>query len=173
MNRVRAHVVYTTMPSPVGPLLLAADADGLRLVEFANPRHRTMPEADWRDGDSALLCETRRQLGEYFSGVRRAFDLPLAPRGTDFQRTVWRALTCIPYGETISYGTLAHRIGLPSAMRAVGAANGRNPLPIVVPCHRVIGSDGSLTGFGGGLATKQFLLRLEGALPGDDLFGPQ
>ena len=125
----------------------------------------------WEEGDSAILREARVQLGEYFDGRRREFDLPLGPRGTDFQRTVWFALAKIGYGETISYATLAARVGKASAMRAVGAANGRNPLPIVLPCHRVIGSNGSLTGFGGGLPTKQFLLELEGALPRDDLFG--
>ena len=113
---------------------------------------------------------TRAQLGEYFAGRRRTFDLPLTPEGTTFQCSVWMALRAIPYGATISYRALAERIGRPSAMRAVGAANGRNPLPIVVPCHRVIGADGSLTGFGGGLPTKRFLLELEGALPREDLF---
>ena len=164
---------YTHMDSPVGPLLLAADDGGLRLVEFHAPRH-TMPRgADWREGDHDVLALTRMQFDEYFAGMRRGFDLPLAPRGTEFQRAVWWMLEKIPYGETISYAQLATRVGKPSAMRAVGAANGRNPLPIVLPCHRVIGADGSLTGFGGGLPTKQFLLTLEGALPanGDDLFG--
>ena len=112
-----------------------------------------------------MLAQTRAQLGEYFKGDRREFALPLAPRGTPFQRHVWQALQRIGYGETISYAQLATSIGRPSATRAVGAANGRNPLPIVVPCHRVIGADGSLTGFGGGLPIKQFLLALEGVLP--------
>ena len=120
-----------------------------------------------------LLAATRLQLEEYFAGTRQAFELPLAPRGTPFQCAVWWALAKIPYGDTISYAQLATRVGKPRAMRAVGAANGRNPLSIVLPCHRVIGADGSLTGFGGGLPTKQFLLTLEGALPPvpDDLFG--
>ena len=156
------------MPSPVGPLRLAADDDGLCLLP--DPRHPLHANGGWHGGDNAVLAETRRQLGDYFSGTRRHFDLPLAPRGTPFQLGVWRALSTIPYGATISYRELAERIGQPSAMRAVGAANGRNPLPIVVPCHRVIGADGSLTGFGGGLPTKRFLLQLEGALPRDDLF---
>ena len=125
---------------------------------------------DWREGDNDVLRETHAQLDDYFAGKRRTFDLPLAPRGTEFQCGVWHTLAMIPYGETISYAQLATRVGKPSAMRAVGAANGRNPLPIVLPCHRVIGSDGSLTGFGGGLPTKQFLLSLEGALPREDLF---
>ena len=105
------------------------------------------------------------QLGEYFAGRRRRFELPLAPQGTPFQRQVWQALAGIPYGATVSYAQLARQIGNPAGLRAVGAANGRNPLPIVLPCHRVIGADGELTGFGGGLPVKQFLLQLEGALP--------
>lgn len=164
-------VLQCVMPSPVGLLRLAANADGLCLVEFPDPRHPVRAKAGWREGDSDVLADTRRQLGDYFAGTRRSFDLPLAPRGTPFQLQVWRALTAIPYGATISYRELAERIGQPAAMRAVGAANGRNPLPIVVPCHRVIGADGSLTGFGGGLPTKRFLLQLEGALARDgDLF---
>lgn len=164
---------YTFMPSPVGPLLLAADDDGLRLVEFNAPCHPVPRDEDWRAGDNDVLAAARMQLAEYFAGTRRDFDLPLAPRGTEFQRTVWWALAKIPYGTTISYAQLAAQVGKPSAMRAVGAANGRNPLPIVLPCHRVIGADGSLTGFGGGLPTKQFLLTLEGVLPptSGDLFG--
>ncbi|MGH8077557.1 MAG: methylated-DNA--[protein]-cysteine S-methyltransferase [Lysobacter sp.] len=163
--------LYTHMDSPVGPLQLAADDKGLLLIEFDSPRHPATRGNDWREGSNDVLVQTRAQLDEYFNGNRREFDLPLSPRGTPFQRDVWRALQRIPYGATISYAELARWIGKPSAMRAVGAANGRNPLPIVVPCHRVIGADGSLTGFGGGLPTKQFLLALEGALPAsDDLF---
>ena len=158
-------VIHTTIDSPIGPLLLAASDDGLRTIEFDAARHPVRREADWIDGDHPLLQRARQQLGEYFAGKRRSFDLPLDPRGTDFQRMTWQALTTIPYGETISYAELASRVQRPKAMRAVGSANGRNPLPIVVPCHRVIGADGSLTGFGGGLPTKQFLLELEGALP--------
>ena len=166
-------MLYTHIDSPVGPLLLASDTDGLRLIEFHAPRHAMRRDAHWREGDDATLRITRLQLAEYFAGNRRDFDLPLAPRGTEFQRSVWQALATIPYGETISYAQLAMRVGKPSAMRAVGAANGRNPLPIVLPCHRVIGADGGLTGFGGGLPTKAFLLNLEGALPAAnaDLFG--
>lgn len=160
------NIRYTHIDSPVGPLLLAADDEGLRLVEFESPKHPAKVGDDWQQGDNAVLAETRRQLGEYFAGKRRGFDLPLSPQGTEFQRSVWWKLADIPYGETISYAQLASRVGKPSATRAVGAANGRNPLPIVLPCHRVIGADGSLTGFGGGLPTKQFLLTLEGALPG-------
>jgi methylated-DNA-[protein]-cysteine S-methyltransferase len=152
-------------------LLLAADDAALVAVEFPSSRHPVVRHGDWVEGDSALLARTRAQLGEYFAGRRTTFDLPLGPRGTEFQRHVWTTLAGIPYGETISYAQLAARVGKPTAMRAVGAANGRNPLPIVLPCHRVIGADGSLTGFGGGLPTKQFLLQLEGALPrGEGLF---
>jgi methylated-DNA-[protein]-cysteine S-methyltransferase len=125
----------------------------------------------WREGDHAVLRQAQAQLAEYFAGQRRDFDLPLAPQGTEFQREVWWELANIPFGGTISYAELALRVGRPTATRAVGAANGRNPLPIVLPCHRVIGADGSLTGFGGGLPTKEFLLQLEGALPRErDLF---
>lgn len=156
---------YQYIDSPVDPLLLAADEHGLRLIEFHTPRHPMARIADWHEGDNAILQAIRKQLEEYFAGTRTAFELPLAPDGTAFQKEVWHALADIPYGQTISYAQLALRVGKPSAMRAVGAANGRNPLPIVLPCHRVIGADGSLTGFGGGLPTKQFLLELEGALP--------
>ena len=153
----------TTIDSPVGPLLLAADDDGLRTIEFHAAAHPVRRDPDWREGDHVLLQRAIAQLREYFAGTRRAFDLPLAPRGTDFQRETWRTLATIPYGETISYAELARRVGRPKASRAVGAANGRNPLPIVLPCHRVIGANGSLTGFGGGLPTKEFLLQLEKA----------
>jgi methylated-DNA-[protein]-cysteine S-methyltransferase len=163
-------MIHQFIPSPVGPLLLAADEHGLRLVEFNSPKHPMRRGDDWREGDNDVLREARAQLEDYFAGRRRRFELPLAPRGTEFQCEVWQTLATIPYGETISYAELATRVGKPSAMRAVGAANGRNPLPIVLPCHRVIGKDGSLTGFGGGLPTKQFLLSLEGAMPREDLF---
>lgn len=163
-------LLYRHVESPVGPLLLVADGDAMRVIEFDNPRHPCKRSAEWRPGDNAVMRAAARQLGAYFRGERRHFDLPLAPQGTEFQRTVWNTLSGIAYGQTISYAELARRVGKPTAMRAVGAANGRNPLPIVLPCHRVIGADGSLTGFGGGLPTKQFLLTLEGALPGGDLF---
>lgn len=163
MSGAAIHFVH--VDSPVGPLLLAADDEGLRCVAFEVSRHPARIGADWQPGRNAILEESMRQLGEYFAGDRRAFDLPLAPHGTEFQRDVWWRLAEIPFGQTISYAQLAARVGKPTATRAVGAANGRNPLPIVLPCHRVIGANGSLTGFGGGLPTKQFLLRLEGALP--------
>jgi methylated-DNA-[protein]-cysteine S-methyltransferase len=162
---------YQYIDSPVDPLLLAADEHGLQLIEFHTPRHPMSRLTDWSEGDNIVLQAARAQLEEYFSGARQQFDLPLAPQGTPFQQEVWHTLATIPYGETISYAQLAQRVGKPTAMRAVGAANGRNPLPIVLPCHRVIGADGSLTGFGGGLPTKQFLLELEGALArSEDLF---
>jgi methylated-DNA-[protein]-cysteine S-methyltransferase len=152
---------YDEIDSPVGPLLVAADEAGLRLIHF-QAAHRRKPDASWQR-DPAAFRDLAAQLGEYFRGERRTFDLPLAPRGTPFQLATWRALAAISYGETISYEELARRVGRPSASRAVGAANGANPLPIVVPCHRVIGKNGSLTGFGGGLGTKRVLLELEGA----------
>ncbi|TYT25321.1 methylated-DNA--[protein]-cysteine S-methyltransferase [Luteimonas viscosa] len=166
------NVQTTFVDSPVGPLFLAADDAGLRAIEFRDNRHPVRRGDDWQEGDNAVLRMARHQLGEYFAGTRRTFDLPLSPHGTDFQRNVWTTLATIPYGETVSYAQLAARVGRPGASRAVGAANGRNPLPIVLPCHRVIGADGALTGFGGGLPTKQYLLKLEGALPPEfDLFG--
>ncbi len=164
-------VFYRHVDSPVGPLLIAGDDTGVRLIEFHTPRHPLPRGDDWREGDNDVLRTLQTQLEEYFSGRRRRFDLPLSPQGTDFQRQVWSELANIPFGGTISYADLALRVGRPTATRAVGAANGRNPIPIVLPCHRVIGADGSLTGFGGGLPTKQFLLQLEGALPREvDLF---
>jgi len=165
--------IYASIDSPVGPLLIAATEDGLCAIEFHAPRHVVPRGAGWREGTHALIDLARGQLGEYFAGRRRTFDLPLAPEGTTFQRHVWFTLATIPYGRTISYTELASRVGRPSATRAVGAANGRNPLPIVLPCHRVIGADGSLVGFGGGLATKRLLLELEGARPGAGLVPTQ
>ena len=159
---------YKLMPSPVGELTLVA-RDGklsaiLWEVERANRvRLGELIEAN----DSPVLRETERQLKEYFAGTRNQFELELDFAGTDFQKKVWQALLTIPFGETRSYSQIAEQIGSPKAVRAVGAANGRNPLPIVLPCHRVIGADGALVGFGGGLPVKQQLLRLEGALPGE------
>jgi len=151
---------WMRLDSPVGALLLVSDGRALREIRFDGEERPARPEAGWQEG-GALLERAARQLAQYFAGERRAFDLPLAAGGTDFQRAVWRALERIPYGTTISYGELARRVGNPRASRAVGAANGRNPLPIVVPCHRVIGGDGRLTGFGGGLPIKEALLALE------------
>lgn len=151
---------YCYLETPIGELLLAGDTDGLSMIGFPKGSMRREPEPDWIFNEKPL-SEARRQLCEYFAGQRRAFDLPLHLSGTDFQVSVLRALLEVPYGETVSYGEIARRIGRPRAVRAVGAANGRNPLPVVVPCHRVIGSTGDLTGFGGGLDTKEALLRLE------------
>jgi len=141
-------------------LLLAGDSNALRLVSFESSKRSTPPRPDWEQ-DKAPFAEVIRQLQAYFGGELKEFDLPLALEGTDFQLRVWKALRTIPYGETISYAQLAQCIGNPKAVRAVGLANGSNPIPIIVPCHRVIGSDGSLTGFGGGLSTKKKLLELE------------
>jgi methylated-DNA-[protein]-cysteine S-methyltransferase len=148
------------MASPVGTLLLTGDGTHLKQIHFQSGPQRLAPRDEWVAA-SEPFEPVLNQLSEYFAGRRREFDLALAPEGTGFQHLVWRALTEIPYGETVSYGELARRIGNPRASRAVGLANGANPLPIVVPCHRVIGADGSLTGFGGGLEIKQRLLRLE------------
>jgi len=155
---------YDRFDSPIGPLTVAADDQGLRHILFAENRHDAKGRQHWRH-DPEAVAEPRRQLLEYLHGRRHHFELALAPAGTDFQLQVWHALAEIPFGSTWSYRQLAQRIGRPSATRAVGAANGRNPLPIVLPCHRVIGNNGALTGFGGGLPTKAALLRLEGALP--------
>ena len=151
---------YTLMPSPVGTLLLAGQGNALALIRFGADDPAQGPDPAWVRGDDAFAA-AKAQLAEYFDGRRRHFDLPLRPTGTPFQLAVLEALQTIPYGETKSYAAIAAQIGRPRAVRAVGAANGRNPLPIVIPCHRVIGSDGSLTGFGGGLAAKRHLLALE------------
>jgi methylated-DNA-[protein]-cysteine S-methyltransferase len=155
--------------SPVGRLLLAADSRGLTRVHFQAGPDPLRPPPDWHH-DAAPFEHPIAQLGEYFSGERRTFRLPLAPAGTAFQLSVWQALRAIPYGETASYGQLARQLGMANGARAVGLANGANPLPIIVPCHRVIGADGSLTGFGGGLFIKRALLSLEGASCAADLF---
>ncbi len=153
---------YHLLDTPIGRLRLVSDGRHLVKIEF---EHQYDHSAPVRHTDDPVLQSCARQLGEYFSGKRHSFDLPLAATGTAFQRAVWAALADIPYGESRSYRDIAQAIGNPAAVRAVGAANGRNPLPIVVPCHRVIGSDGSLTGFAGGLQAKTCLLQLEGVLP--------
>lgn len=162
------------LETPIGRLWLAADEHGLRRVEFpprpgrhappppvAAPAPESTAIASHHAAACRILAAACNQLREYFAGRRNQFDLPLAPQGTAFQLRVWTELRRIPYGQTISYGELARRVGLPRAARAVGAANGANPIPIIVPCHRVIGANGRLTGFGGGLATKAELLALE------------
>lgn len=158
------------MDSPVGPLLLAVDEDGaLVRLEFAADRDRAEIESDLAAGGTDVrrgrtaCAEVERQLREYFRGRRRDFDLPLAPEGTDFQRRVWKAVARIPFGATATYAQVARRVRHPQAVRAVGRCNATNPIPIVVPCHRVVGSDGSLTGYGGGLEAKRTLLELERA----------
>jgi methylated-DNA-[protein]-cysteine S-methyltransferase len=145
-----------TIESPLGPIRLFGDGDELTGVHLPD---QPVPVAN--EGTSRVLDDTARQLAEYFAGERRTFDLPIAPRGTGFQQIVWRALTQIAYAETASYGTLARAIGRPAASRAVGAANGKNPIAIIVPCHRIVGADGTLTGYAGGLAAKQWLLAHE------------
>lgn len=157
--------ICRNMASPVGELTLVASGRGLAAVLWENddPRRvRLEPRA--QTGDHPVLDEAGRQLGEYFAGQRRAFDLPLDFMGTDFQKRVWAALLTIPFGETRSYADIAGQIGKPLACRAVGAANGRNPISIIAPCHRVVGANGALTGFAGGLKAKQYLLVLEGKL---------
>ena len=161
---------YDELDTPIGVLGLVADEAGLREVWFSSGRHQRTPRPEWVRAREPLT-QARQQLEEYFAGSRQHFELPLHPIGTPFQQQVWWALARIPYGATISYGELARRIEHPQAVRAVGAANGRNPLPIILPCHRVIGANGSLTGFGGGLPTKQFLLSLENRMTEGDLFG--
>ena len=153
---------FDEFDTPIGVMTLAADNCGLRYVLFPDNKYPPARGGDWRR-DAGALRDARGQLLDYFAGTRHAFDLPLAPVGTDFQVKVWTTLAQIPFGRTWSYGELARHIGEPRAVRAVGAANGRNPLPVILPCHRVIGADGSLTGFGGGLPLKKFLLDHEGA----------
>ena len=151
---------YCYLETPIGDLLLAGDEDALSLVGFPEGSMRREPESDWIYSEKPF-AEATRQLGDYFAGERHSFDLELRPGGTEFQLSVLSELQKIPYGTTASYSEIAERIGKPKAVRAVGAANGRNPIPIIIPCHRVIGSDGTMTGFGGGIPTKKALLRLE------------
>lgn len=160
-----AELIYDVVPAPIGRLIIASDGSAIAGVWMANA---SPSDATWveRRGNDSCLTQARDELTAYFDGRRRTFDVPLAPNGTDFQRRVWLALRDIPYGTTISYAELARRVGNMTAVRAVGAANGRNPIPIIVPCHRVVGSDGSLTGFGGGIERKRWLLQHEGALAG-------
>jgi methylated-DNA-[protein]-cysteine S-methyltransferase len=158
--------VSTPMSSPVGRLTLVATDAGLAAVLWENdPPRRVRLHIGGEDARHPLLVEAARQLSEYFAGRRQAFSIALDPTGTAFQRTVWEALMTIPFGETRTYAQLAAQIGHPGAARAVGAANGRNPLSIIAPCHRVVGSTGALTGFAGGLDVKARLLALEGAIP--------
>ena len=151
---------YSYHQSPVGPLLMAGDEAALWYLSFPTGSKTRQPHSDWQQ-DDGFFTEVSRQLDAYFAAELQEFELSLHHEGTEFQRTVWQALHSIPYGETLTYGELAMRIKKPTASRAVGAANGANPLPIITPCHRVIGADRSLTGFGGGLECKSYLLVLE------------
>jgi methylated-DNA-[protein]-cysteine S-methyltransferase len=153
---------YCRLPSPLGTLLLAGDDQGLQILHFEQPGRSWPVPPEWEENEKGF-APAARQLAAYFLGKLRDFDLPLAPQGTPFQLSVWKALCRIPYGETRSYLDIAEKLGAPRAVRAVGAANGRNPIAIVIPCHRVIGSNGSLTGYGGGIEIKARLLALEGA----------
>ena len=165
-------LAYKTMESPVGKLKLVASDEGLVAVLWQNDRPSRVRLGELvEDNQHPILLKAERQLREYFAGKRKEFEIPLDMRGTTFQKNVWEALLAIPFGETRSYGQLAKQLGNPNATRAVGAANGRNPLSIIVPCHRVIGSTGKLTGFGGGIATKEHLLNLEEK--GSNLFGQE
>jgi methylated-DNA-[protein]-cysteine S-methyltransferase len=152
--------LWTLLPSPLGELLVARDEVGLTALYLSTGRHSTEPETGWVRDDDAF-ADAGVQLAEYFAGTRRTFDLPLHPSGSPFQLRAWQALREIPYGETVSYGAQAVRLGTPTAFRAVGSANGQNPISIIVPCHRVIGANGSLVGYGGGLDAKRWLLQHE------------
>ena len=158
-----AALLYEDMPSPIGRLRLIARGDSLVGIWFEQGRDSKKRGPGLVPGNSPVIARTRQQLEEYFRGERRDFDLPLEPPGTEFQRRVWQRLMKIDYGTTTTYSALASELGNPKASRAVGLANGSNPIPIVIPCHRVIGANGALTGFGGGLPVKSALLELEQA----------
>ena len=153
---------YDLLDTPLGKLLVAGDREGIRRINFQEGGRPFPIGADW-ERNSRSMKDAAIQLKAYFSGKLKRFDLPLAPEGTDFQQKVWRALQGIPYGVLVSYRDIAEKIGNPKACRAVGAANGKNPIPVVIPCHRVIGSNGQLTGFAGGLHLKEYLIELESA----------
>ena len=159
---MRETTYYAYFDSPIQSLLLTSDGASLTGLFMVEQKHGPEIGADWmEDQDAAPFAETTRQLTEYCAGTRREFDVPLLPQGTEFQRKVWTELQNIPYGATLSYGALAQKVGSPNASRAVGLANGRNPISIIVPCHRVVGANGKLTGYGGGLPRKAALLALE------------
>ncbi|MBI5507644.1 MAG: methylated-DNA--[protein]-cysteine S-methyltransferase [Deltaproteobacteria bacterium] len=155
---------YERARSPLGEILIAADDDALRAVLLPTAGEASKPPADWQRRRTALLDEAKRQIEAYFDGTRYEFKLPLAPTGTDFELEVWKELSRVPFGATVSYGDVARRIGKPKATRAVGAACGKNPLPLVIPCHRVIAAGGGLGGFSGGLHLKRSLLSHEAAV---------
>jgi len=163
MHILKRDLFYTYIPSPLGELLVAGDGETLHLISFPTGS-KTIRHADHWQRNDKMFKDVAAQLKAYFAGTLKEFDLPLTLDGTDFQNQVWKNLATIPYGETATYGEMAKKAGRPKASRAVGAANGSNPLPIVLPCHRVIGSTGALTGFGGGMDAKKFLLGLEGAI---------
>ena len=153
---------YQLHDSPTGELLLLSNGVALTALHMTAGKYVPAMHDDWVHDEQPIFTQTKRELDAYFLGKLRTFTMPLAPHGTDFQKRAWIALTKIPYGETRSYGQQAHSIGSPAAVRAIGAANGKNPIGIIVPCHRVIGANGSLTGYAGGLRNKEFLLKLEG-----------
>ena len=153
---------YQLHDSPTGELLLLSNGVALTALHMTAGKYVPAMHDEWVRDELPIFTQTKRELDAYFLGKLRTFTMPLAPHGTDFQKRAWIALTKIPYGETRSYGQQAHSIGSPAAVRAIGAANGKNPIGIIVPCHRVIGANGSLTGYAGGLRNKEFLLRLEG-----------
>jgi methylated-DNA-[protein]-cysteine S-methyltransferase len=156
---------YARLDSPFGPMLAIAQEEGITHIDFVGGKYARRVDPGWVEdpqGPALRACGT--QLAEYFAGERTAFDLPLVPRGTPFQVRVWKEIARVPYGKTISYGELAKRAGAPGQARAAGAATGRNPVGVVIPCHRIVGSDGSLTGYAGGLERKRGLLELEGVL---------
>lgn len=156
---------YLLHDSPVGELLLVGNGTAITDLHITTGKYVPTVRSDWvRDERHAVLQQARRELDKYFAGRLRTFAVPLAPRGTDFQKRAWAALSSIPFGETRSYGQQAHAMGRPTAVRAVGAANGKNPIGIIVPCHRVIGANGTLTGYASGLHNKEFLLNLEGVV---------
>lgn len=165
-------VIWTWIESPLGPMLAMSDGDALSGLHFHDDKYVPHIASEWqRDDRLPLFRQTGIEVAEYFAGQRRRFDLPLAPEGTDWQQRVWQVLVTIPFGETTTYGAMAATLGNRNASRAVGAANGRNPIAVVIPCHRAIGADGSLTGYAGGLGRKQALLELEGVVPGEDSQG--
>ena len=158
---------YARLATPLGTLIATAAGGALTGLYYEGERHAPAIRADWvEDSTATVFSECRRQIGEYLEGARKSFDLPLAPEGSEFQRRVWIEIARIPYGETLTYAELASRAGAPGSARAAGAATGRNPLSIVVPCHRVVGSDGSLTGYAGGVPRKKKLLQIEDARTG-------
>jgi methylated-DNA-[protein]-cysteine S-methyltransferase len=157
---------YDFYDSPHGRMLLVADGEGLSGVYFDGQKYHPEVEPGWcRDAQHAVLAQAKRELAEYFAGERKRFDTPLAPEGTAFQQSVWKAISSVAFGETITYEALARRAGSPGSARAAGAATGRNPLTIFVPCHRIVGADGRLTGYAGGLDRKRALLALESGIP--------